>query len=219
MAFFRPGYKPPVQKNSKKAIKQKRKARVILTDKERRRWAREHWIEHHGQEATPEKAKSATSDGNSAPTAKIVRRALPTWTVAKAAVFDSSSDGEAVSWAASAPSLDSSSSGTATTSRPDLSEESSTEWAVTASRPNLSDNWSTPAPRPDLSNWSSCTTRISNVSNGETVLLTPMSRTDMTDDEFPLVNSGSTDNLNETINCMSPIPKTYDTHSRWTPDR
>ena len=45
--FFRPNYVPC--KKKKKVVK---KQSVMLTDKERRQWVRDHWILHHGQKET-----------------------------------------------------------------------------------------------------------------------------------------------------------------------
>ena len=132
--------------------------------------------------------------------------------MAKAAVFDSSSEEEEVSRAATASSSGSSSSWAAAAPRPDLSDnytsqDSGSDWAATAPRPDLSDDWAAPAPRPDLI---SCDLTTSN---------TPVPATDTIDESlFTFMNYGCTETPNDTINFMSPIPKTKDTHPQWTPD-
>ena len=220
--FFRPGYVPPELKQSKRAVKRKGKKRVILTDKQRRQWAREHWFLHHGQEVAPKGAKLEVDAGDAVNvTVKTARYILPTWTVAKAAVFDSSSDEDADSWSATDPP-DSSTSWATTAPRPDLSGDYSSPnsisiWAATAPRSDLSDNWASPAPRPDLDNWSPRTPRKSN-GDETTIMVTPVPVI-VTNDEshITFVNFGNTENPNETINFMSPIAKTHDTHHQWTP--
>ena len=132
--------------------------------------------------------------------------------VVKSAVFDSSSEEEEISRSATVSSSGSSSRWAAAASRPDLSDnytsqDSGRNWDVTTPRPDLSDDWSAPDPRPDLN---SCDLTTSN---------TPVPATDIFDESLiTFINYGHTETPNETINFMSPIPKTKDTHPQWTPD-
>ena len=121
-AFFRPGYAPPVHKKPKP----KKKKRVILTDKERRQWARDHWRQHYAQENSADHIIQTPKSP-----VKTIKCALPTWSVAKAAVFDSSSDEEEVAQAPSLPCAN-------TTDHLNNS----------ASSVDLSDNWAAPDPQP-----------------------------------------------------------------------
>ena len=192
-AFFRPGYVP--RKKKKKAVK---KQRVMFTDKERRQWARDHWFLHHGQQESPTLTaptalQKSTVAGTDTPD-KLSLPALPTWSVAKAAVFDSSSDD------------DDTNSGFVVTS----SQDSGCRWAAEAPRPDLSnsdpsDNWAAPA----------------YITGDDTTMIDLKSVIDTTT-ESPLTSFaefGHVEYPNETLfNSMSPIPRTRDTHPQWTPE-
>ena len=120
-AFFRPGYVPPAQKKSKK----KKEKRVILTDKERRQWAKEHWYLHHGHE-NPSISGVQTHKS----TVKTVPYTLPSWDVAKPLVFDSSSDEQETLW----PTSDSSQVRVDQCNVMTPNSESSDLWAAPASQ-------------------------------------------------------------------------------------
>ena len=172
---------------------------------------------HHDRESASEHAKQL---GHEVRAVKSVvetgRRALPTWTVAKTAVFDSSSEEEEVSRAATASSSDSSRSWAAATPRPDLSDnytsqDSGSNWDTTTPRPYLSNDWAAPAPRPYLN---SCDLTTSN---------TPVPATDrlislMSHSLHLLIMDTLKPQMNQSIKFMSPIAKTKDTRPQWTPD-
>ena len=107
-----------------RAVKKKNKKRVMLSDKERRQWAHEHWLLHRGRESVSVHAKQLGQEVRAVKSVVKTVRALPTWTVAKAAVFDSSSEEEEEIFRATTVS----------------SSVSSSSWAAAAPRPDLSDN-------------------------------------------------------------------------------
>ena len=134
-AFFQPGYIPPKEKQPKK----QRKKRVFLTDKERRKWARDHWFQHHGHETSTIHAVAPAKTP-----IKPTRYVLPSWSVAKATVFDSSTDEESIS--RTIPASNAVQNGNRNSAG--ASTDSSDDWATPAPRPDLSsssDNWATSA--------------------------------------------------------------------------
>ena len=103
--------------------------------------------------------------------------------------------------------------------RSDLSE-SDDKWATAAPRPDLNedlnvsddDGWAAAAPRPDLGDISAPTPDLNT-----TFILTPVVNA-INESYISAVSNGNTDNLNETINFMSPISKSHETHQhQWTP--
>ena len=123
-------------------------------------------------------------------TAKQKQSALPAWTEAKVAVFDSSSDKEHTNEStisAGGRILNTDLIGNDSANA--INELDSSVWATTAPSPDLSDSWSAPSPKTDLQT---------------APAITQSQITDTTDHVY-------------FFNSLSPISKMNDSRHSWTP--